>query len=93
MDKYLDGMNRNSYYKKQKQKVEQLFKKQDLLKKEVKEKNLPNYLNSKIIDNNFNTKLYNLSKKIIKNNNKLIKINQKILLNHIQIRSEQLFNL
>ncbi|MDV3139489.1 MAG: hypothetical protein Q8742_02005 [Candidatus Phytoplasma australasiaticum] len=57
MDKYLDGMNRNSYYKKQKQKVEQLFKKQDLLKKEVKEKNLPNYLNSKIIDNNFNTKL------------------------------------
>ncbi|MDV3178686.1 MAG: hypothetical protein Q8855_00285 [Candidatus Phytoplasma australasiaticum] len=93
MDKYLDGMNRNSYYKKQKQKVEPLFKKQDLLEEEIKEKNLPNYLNSKIIDNNFNTKLDNLSKKIIKNNNKLIKINQKILLNHIQIRSEQPFNL
>ncbi|MDV3171640.1 MAG: hypothetical protein Q8806_02890 [Candidatus Phytoplasma australasiaticum] len=75
MDKYLDGMNRNSYYKKQKQKVEPLFKKQDLLEKEIKEKNLPNYLNSKIIDNNFNTKLDNLSKKIIKNNNKQIKLN------------------
>ncbi|MDV3182635.1 MAG: hypothetical protein Q8869_02075 [Candidatus Phytoplasma australasiaticum] len=38
MDKYLDGMNRNSYYKKQKQKVAPLFKKQDLLEKEIKEK-------------------------------------------------------
>ncbi|MDO8030257.1 hypothetical protein OC709_01910 ['Planchonia careya' phytoplasma] len=44
--------NRNSYYKKKKQKVEPLFKKQDLLEKEVKEKNLQSYLNSRIIDSN-----------------------------------------
>ncbi|MDO8030256.1 hypothetical protein OC709_01905 ['Planchonia careya' phytoplasma] len=91
MNKYLDGRNRNSYYKKKKQKVEPLFKKQDLLEKEVKEKNLQSYLNSRIIDSNLvpnNPELDNLSQKIMKNRDELIKINQKLVLDRLQSQPE-----
>ncbi|MDO7983800.1 hypothetical protein [Candidatus Phytoplasma fabacearum] len=92
MDIFIDGRNKIIvYYEHKKQKIEQLFKKQDLLEKEAKEKKLPNYLNNKIIDSSFisdNTKLDNLSKKNIKNNDKLMKINQKIFSNYFRSRLE-----
>ncbi|MDV3157451.1 MAG: hypothetical protein Q8889_01400 [Candidatus Phytoplasma australasiaticum] len=99
MDIFLNGWNRIIYYEQKKQIIEQLFKKRDLLEKETKEKKLPNYLNSnlnnKIIDSNLipnNTKLDNLSKKTIKNDDELIKINQKLFLNYLRSRLKS-FNL